>query len=520
MPTPPLRKLTLFEGLLEAARTFGPDKVVFQDAREPAKSYRDLIRSAVAAARLASKVTQPGDTVGLLLPNLAGSVAMLFGLSAAGRIPAMLNYSIGSTGLAWACQTAQVRTIITSSKFIETLKLDLSELTRQGIVVHFVETLRSSLTLADKLWLKFRGWPKPERIISARDPEAIALVLFTSGSEGRPKGVAITHANIAALKAQLDVVLPCDPARDRWFSPLPMFHSYGLIGTVISPLMRGHFVYLHLSPLDFREMPRHIAAAAATHLFGSTLLLAHYGRAAEPADFSTLKVVISGGEMLADEVAALYRERFGLTIWEGYGSTETSCAMALNTGALWRPGNTVGPVLPGMEFRIAPLPGLQRGGVLHVRGPNVMKGYFLPDHPGELSPTASAFGPGWLDTGDVAEVLDDGYLRIEGRIKRFAKVAGELVSLDLVERLARRASPTCDHAATVQLTADGETTILFSTDPQLTRARLLAAARDLGEQELAVARRLVRVDALPMLPNGKTDYIRLRHEAEGLVATG
>jgi acyl-[acyl-carrier-protein]-phospholipid O-acyltransferase/long-chain-fatty-acid--[acyl-carrier-protein] ligase len=518
MPTLQFCKQTLFEGLLAAARTFGADKPVFQDAREPAKTYRDLIRAAIAAGRLASRITAPGDKVGLLLPNLSGTVAMLFGLSASGRIPAMLNYSIGPTGLAWACQTARVRTVITSAKFLETLKLDLSELTRQGVIIHTVEDLRESLSLTDKLWLKFWAWPKPERAISARDPEAIAVVLFTSGSEGRPKGVAITHSNICALKTQLDAVLPCSPDSDRWFSPLPMFHSYGLIGTVISPLMRGHFVYLHLSPLDFREMPKRIAAMRATHLFGSTLLLAHYGRAADPEDFATLEVVISGGEMLADEVSNLYRERFGLTIWEGYGSTESSCAMALNTGALWRPGNTVGPMLPGMEFRIAPLPGLTRGGVLHVRGPNVMKGYFLPDHPGELSPTGSAFGPGWLETGDVAEVLEDGYLRIEGRIKRFAKVAGELVSLDLVERLARRASPQFDHAATVQLTADGETTILFTTDQSLTRARLLAAARDLGEQELAVSRQLVRVDALPILPNGKTDYIRLRHEAEALVA--
>lgn len=510
-------KLTIFEALLAAADTFGADKRVFQDAREPAKSYRDLIRSAVAAGRIAARVTAPGDTVGLLLPNVAGSVAMLFGLTAIGRIPAMLNYSIGPTGLAWACQTARVRTVITSAKFVETLKLDLSELVRQGVTIHTVEDLRAGLSLSDKLWLKFLAWPRPARAITARDPDAVAIVLFTSGSEGRPKGVAITHSNICALKAQLDTVLPCSPDTDRWFSPLPMFHSYGLIGTVISPLLRGHFVYLHLSPLDFRDMPKHIAAVGATHLFGSTLLLAHYGRAAEAADFASLKVVISGGEMLADEVASLYRDRFGLTIWEGYGSTESSCAMALNTGALWRPGNTVGPMLPGMEFRIVPLPGLTRGGVLHVRGPNVMKGYFLPDHPGELSPTGSAFGPGWLDTGDVAEVLDDGYLRIEGRIKRFAKVAGEMVSLDLVERLARRASPGFDHAATVQLNADGETTILFTTDASLTRARLLAAARDLGEQELAVSRRLLKVDALPMLPNGKTDYIRLRRQAETLV---
>lgn len=511
------RKLTLFEGLLQAAARFGLDKPVFQDAREPAKSYRDLIRSALAAGRLARHVSAPGEVVGLLLPNVAGTVSMLFGLSASGRVPAMLNYSVGPTGLAWACQTAKVSTVITSAKFVEALKLDLSDLTRRGVVVHTVEDLRATLSLTDKLWLKLWAWPRPERGITVRDPEAVAIVLFTSGSEGRPKGVALTHSNVCALKAQLDVVLPCSPDDDRWFSPLPMFHSYGLIGTVISPLLRGHFVYLHLSPLDFREIPKRIAAVRATHLFGSTLLLANYGRAADPQDFATLKVVVSGGEMLADEVTKMYRDRFGLTIWEGYGSTESACAMALNTGALWRSGNTVGPMLPGMEFRIAPLPGLPRGGVLHVRGPNVMKGYLLSDHPGELSPTGSSFGPGWLDTGDVADVLEDGYLRIEGRIKRFAKVAGELVSLDLVERLARRASPDCDHAATVQLTADGETTILFTTDPALTRARLLAVARDLGEQELAVARQLVRTEALPILPNGKTDYIRLRSQAEAMI---
>jgi acyl-[acyl-carrier-protein]-phospholipid O-acyltransferase/long-chain-fatty-acid--[acyl-carrier-protein] ligase len=509
-----IRHTTVFEALLDAAGHYGPGRVVFQDSREPPKTYRDLVRASVGAAHLVGKLTRPGEHLGILLPNVAGTIALLFGATAAGRVPAMLNYSIGPTGIASACRTAAVRQVVTSRRFVETIRLDLADPAFAGLAFHHVEDLRAGLGIADKLYLGLWAWPRPRRAVRARDPGATAVILFTSGSEGQPKGVALSHSNIMAIVAQMDHVLPIDRAADRWFTPLPLFHSFGLIGTVLAPLLKGVYTYLHISPLAFHEIPKQLRAQRSSALFGSPTLLAHYGRSADPEDFRTLRFVVAGGEMLADEVRELYRSRFGLTIWEGYGSTESACAMALNSHRLYQPGNSVGPLLPGMEGRVVPVPGLARGGILHVRGPNVMRGYYLPERPGELVPADSGFGPGWYDTGDVVRMLDDGYLQIEGRMKRFAKVAGEMVSLELVERLARRASPHEQHAATVRLGGGGETTVLFTTDRSLTRGRLHGAARDLGVQALAVPRRIVPVDEIPVLPNGKTDYIRLREQAD------
>jgi acyl-[acyl-carrier-protein]-phospholipid O-acyltransferase/long-chain-fatty-acid--[acyl-carrier-protein] ligase len=515
MSAPAFARTILFEGLLEAARRHGAAKPVLEDAREPAKSYAELIKSAVGAARIASKVAAEGEIFGVLLPNLSGTAALVLGAGAAGRIPAMLNYSAGPQGIAWACQAASIRRVITSRRFVETIKLDVTDPLLAAITFLYIEDLRAQLTLGDKLWLALWAWPKPQRIVRQRDPDAVALVLFTSGSEGRPKGVAITHANVFALREQLAHVLPFDPAT-RWFSPLPMFHSYGLLGTVLTPLLSGFYVYVHLSPLDFREIPKKIAEKKPTALFGSTYLLSQYARMADPDDLRSLQYVVAGGEMLSEEVVELYRTKFGLACWEGYGSTETSCAVALNTGAVHKADGTVGPLLPGMEARIEPVPGLQGRGVLHVRGPNVMKGYYLAEQPGVLVPTSSSFGPGWCETGDVVDMTADGRLRIEGRMKRFAKIAGELVSLDLIERVARRASPDARHAATARLLPTGETTILFTTDPGLSRAQLAAKVRELGVHDLAVARQIARVDGIPVLPNGKTDYIQLRRHADAL----
>jgi acyl-[acyl-carrier-protein]-phospholipid O-acyltransferase/long-chain-fatty-acid--[acyl-carrier-protein] ligase len=212
--------------------------------------------------------------------------------------------------------------------------------------------------------------------------------------------------------------------------------------------------------------------------------------------------------------------RFGLRIMEGYGATECAPVLSLNTPMCYKPG-TVGRMLPGIEHQLVPVPGIPRGGVLHVRGPNVMRGYYLYDRPGELQPPRSEVGEGWYNTGDVVDLDDDGHLTIHGRVKRFAKIAGEMISLEVVERIANHASPGQQHAAALELVSQaGESTVLFTTDPRLDRVALQKAARELGAQDLAVARRVVHVSTLPLLGSGKTDYVRLKSLAEaGSAAT-
>ncbi|HVX66283.1 MAG TPA: AMP-binding protein, partial [Bryobacteraceae bacterium] len=229
--------------------------------------------------------------------------------------------------------------------------------------------------------------------------------------------------------------------------------------------------------------------------------------------FAHVRLVVAGAEKLSDDVRRTYIEKFGIRILEGYGVTETAPVLSVNTPMASRTGTT-GEIFPGLEYRIEPVPGIEGAGILHVRGPNVMLGYLSEKQPGTIEPVASIYGPGWYSTGDVASVDESGFITIRGRVKRFAKVAGEMVSLELVERIAAAASPDRQHAsAAVSEAGRGETILLFTEDPNLRREHLQQAARELGAPELAIPRRLVHLEEMPLLGSGKKDYVTLNRMA-------
>jgi acyl-[acyl-carrier-protein]-phospholipid O-acyltransferase/long-chain-fatty-acid--[acyl-carrier-protein] ligase len=316
-------------------------------------------------------------------------------------------------------------------------------------------------------------------------------------------------ANMEQMRAVIDF-----GPNDKYLNALPLYHIYGLIACTLMPLMTGTRLFLYTSPLHYRVIPEIAYTRDCTYVFGTSTFLGHYGRQAHPYDFYRTRVVVSGGEKLDADVAQLWMEKFGLRIMEGYGATECGPAMALNTPLSYRKG-TVGRFLPGLEYRLLPVPGIDRGGALHVRSPNLMRGHYLYEAPGVLQPLKSELGPGWYTTGDVVEVDEDGYVTILGRVKRFAKIAGEMISLEVVERIATLASPGQRHAATVEhVAAGGESTVLFTTDPALDRITLVKAAREIGAPELAVAKRIVRLAELPILGSGKTDYVSLKAMTE------
>jgi acyl-[acyl-carrier-protein]-phospholipid O-acyltransferase / long-chain-fatty-acid--[acyl-carrier-protein] ligase len=225
---------------------------------------------------------------------------------------------------------------------------------------------------------------------------------------------------------------------------------------------------------------------------------------------------VAGAEKLSEDVRKQWIEKFGIRILEGYGVTECAPVVAVNVPMACRVGS-VGQLLPGMEYEIEPVPGIENGGALHVKGPNVMKGYFLYDRPGVIQPPASR-GEGWHATGDIVERDEEGYLHIRGRLKRFAKIAGEMVSLEVVEKIAAAAAPGFAHAVSTRPDpGKGEALLLFTTAPGLRRDQLVAAAKANGASELAVPRVILRVEAIPLLGSGKTDYVALKRRAE---ATG
>ena len=507
---------TLYSALCDAVEIHGRKHRLLEDMKQIEYSYQDLLKMTLMLTRLVERAAPevgPGERIGLLLPNLAPTLGLVFGLSARRRVPAMLNYTAGTDGMQAACTAATIKVVLTSRAFVEQAKLADKLAGLAGIRLVYLEDLRETVSLGDKLWLMAYALWFPRRFERPVAPEDAAVVLFTSGSEGKPKGVVLPHrallANIAQIRAVIDFSV-----EDKILNALPIFHSFGLTAGALLPVLNGASLFLYPSPLHYRVIPELAYDRACTVLFGTSTFLANYGKFAHPYDFYRLRYVIAGAEKLAEPVRALWFEKFGLRILEGYGATETAPVLAVNTPMAYRTG-TVGQFLPGIEHRLIPVPGIERGGLLHVRGPNVMAGYLKFDQPGVLQPPLSDVGNGWYETGDIVELDDEGFIRIVGRVKRFAKVAGEMVSLESVEKLAAAASPDKPHAASSQPDASkGEALVLFTTDAKLVRDMLQLKARELGYPELAVPRKIVYLDALPLLGTGKIDYVTLKRMAE------
>jgi acyl-[acyl-carrier-protein]-phospholipid O-acyltransferase/long-chain-fatty-acid--[acyl-carrier-protein] ligase len=499
---------TLYAAFLDAVELYGRNAVILEDVRPKTDTYADLLKTALALGRIVSRLAREGEHVGLLLPNAGPAVGALFGMFATRRIPAMMNYTAGVDGMQSAIDTAQIQTIVTSRAFLEKAKLTAKIAQLKNVRVVYLEDLRSLFGLGDKLWLILWALRFPRSFEARVKPEDPAIVLFTSGSEGKPKGVVLSHDNILTNVDQVRAIIEFSNS-DRFFMAMPMFHSFGLTAGIILPMVNGVPIYLYPSPLHYRLIPELTYDRDCTVLFGTPTFLNYYARFANPYDFYRVRYIVAGAEKLSDEVRQTYQDRFGLRIIEGYGATECSPIVAANSPMAYKAG-TVGQLVPGMEARLVPVNGIEHGGRLHVRGPNVMLGYLRHDNPGVIQPPQSEFGPGWYDTGDLADIDAEGFLHILGRLKRFAKIAGEMVSLEVVEKIAATASPRKAHAAIARKDATrGEVLILYSEDRELRRADLVEAARSLGAPEVAVPRKIEYIEKLPRLGTGKVDYVTL-----------
>jgi acyl-[acyl-carrier-protein]-phospholipid O-acyltransferase / long-chain-fatty-acid--[acyl-carrier-protein] ligase len=447
------------------------------------------------------------------MPNASPTAMLLLGLMAQRRVPAMLNYSAGVDGMRTACEAATLKTVFTSRVFLEkgklTAKLELLTAQLPQLRVIYLEDLRPQFGLGDKLWLVLWAMRAPRSVMIAARPDEAAVVLFTSGSEGKPKGVVLSHRNLLANVAQGRAMVEFS-FKDKFLTALPLFHSFGLTAGLIIPLMTGARVFLYPSPLHYRLVPEMAYDLECTVLFGTPTFLANYAKFAHPYDFFATRYVVAGAEKLTDAVRQQWIDKFGIRILEGYGVTECAPLIAVNAPYFYRHGS-VGRIVPGLEARLEHVDGIEHGGILHVKGPNVMLGYLRVEAPGKLEPPVSEFGPGWYSTGDVAEFDAEGSLHLLARLKRFAKIAGEMVSLEVAEQIALAASANKGHAASAAPDARrGESIVLFTEDRGLKREQLVAAARELGLAEVAIARMIVPVDKLPRLGSGKVDYLTLR----------
>jgi acyl-[acyl-carrier-protein]-phospholipid O-acyltransferase/long-chain-fatty-acid--[acyl-carrier-protein] ligase len=493
-------EVNLFDELTAAAARHGNGFPACEDATQQL-SYKKLLLASHVLGRKLAPLLKDEPNVALLMPNACGHVVALFSLIRIGKTPAILNFSNGPQQLAEACETASVRTVLTSRQFVEKAKLQpLIELFEERFTVLYLEDVRSTVTKGDKLCgladyaFRAKAAPGPNEVI-----------LFTSGSESKPKGVVLSHRNLFANIQQARSVIDFT-SKDKVFNAMPMFHSFGLTAGTMLPLLSGIKLFLYPSPLHYKVIPELVYTSNSTILFGTSTFLAAYGKAAHPYDFYSLRYVVAGAEKLKDDVRQLWYDKFGIRILEGYGTTETAPVLALNTPMAFKRGS-VGRLLPGIECLLEKIPGID-GGNLHVRGPNVMKGYLLHDQ--GFVPC-----PDWYDCGDVVDIDADGYVTVLSRRKRFAKIAGEMVSLGAVEEMVASCFPDLAAAAvSVPDSRKGERIVLFHTSPDLTIGALKEKTRALGGSPLLLPSQLRFVDKLPVLGSGKPDYMTLKQWAE------
>jgi acyl-[acyl-carrier-protein]-phospholipid O-acyltransferase/long-chain-fatty-acid--[acyl-carrier-protein] ligase len=492
---------TVFEALLQAADEHGRARIAVEDPVTGALSYRKLLMGATILGDKLMRYAPEGRAVGLMLPNANGAVLTFFGLLSAGRVPAMINFTAGATNILAACRAAQVTTILTSRVFVERGRLEsMVAAVAKEVSIVYLEDIRPTITLLDKI----RGLMRAGAPLVPRKPDDWAAIMFTSGSEGLPKGVVLSHRNMLANAAQARARIDFG-REDKVFNVLPVFHSFGLTVGMVLPLVCGVRLYLYPSPLHYRTVPELIYGVNATVMFGTDTFLAGYARSAHPYDFRSLRYIIAGAEPVKESTRRVYLEKFGLRILEGYGVTETAPALALNT-PMFNKFGAVGRILPGMEARLQKVEGVEEGGRLLVRGPNVMVGYLKADKPGVLEPPPD----GWHDTGDIVTIDDKGFVTIKGRAKRFAKVGGEMISLAAVETLAGDLWP--DHLCAVMAVPDarkGERLILATQKKDATRSEFMTFAKQQHAADLMIPSEVMIFEKLPVLGSGKVDLMSL-----------
>lgn len=508
---------TLFQSLIEASQIHGKNHGIIVDVERKILSYKQLITRSFILGENIARQTTSGQYVGFMLPNMVSSIVTFFALQAYGRVPAMLNFSTGTSNFLASLEVAKIKIIYTSKRFVEGAKLQplIEKILEQKIRVIYLEDVAQEINFFHKIkgifkaqfalsYLKRINKSNPEKAWNSAS-SGPAVILFTSGSEGIPKGVVLSHENIQANRFQLASRVDFS-SRDVVFNALPIFHSFGLTGGTILPILSGIKTFFYPSPLHYRIVPELVYDTNATIMFGTNTFLANYARFAHAYDFYAMRYVFAGAEKLDEETRKIWSEKFGVRIFEGYGATETAPALATNTPMHNKPGS-VGRFMPGLKYQLEKVAGINDGERLLVSGPNIMLGYLLIDNPGVIQPLKN----GIYDTGDIVAIDEKGFVTIKGRAKRFAKIAGEMVSLTATEIHLNNLAPKFSHAVTaISDPKKGEQLILMTTDFNLKRTDISAYFKQIGFSELAVPKEILIVEKIPLLGTGKTDYVKVK----------
>jgi acyl-[acyl-carrier-protein]-phospholipid O-acyltransferase/long-chain-fatty-acid--[acyl-carrier-protein] ligase len=474
-------------------------------------SYRAaLVRALIIADKL--KGCEKGF-VGIMVPTSAGCVYSMLAVLMSGRTPVMINYS---TGAADNCRDAQqrlaFRTILTSRALLDRIKCPPVD----GMLC--LEDVARDVSTLDKIRGAVAASGSADRItrrLLPGDEEENAVILFTSGSEKDPKAVPLTHANISAnLRAFADI-LDFGPD-DVMLANLPLFHVFGLTVNLWLPLERGMTMVTCPNPLEFRSVCGAIREEKVTVMVGTPAFLAGYLQKSEPGDFQSVRLLITGADKCPEALRRGYWDQHHIIVYEGYGTTETSPVISVNTPQHNRPGS-VGKALPNVDVRMEHYDTgeecqVNEIGKILVRGPNVMKGYF-----DDFEATSLHIRHGWYDTGDMGFQDQDGYLWHVGRLRRFLKIAGEMVSLVKVEDVLEKLLPPDCSCCVVEVPDALRGARIVAAVTQQVDERAIVQQMTESLPKIALPKQFVVLPELPKMSSGKLDFRKITEMVRDLV---
>ena len=490
-------------------------------------TYGRALTAVLLFAKQIRRRTPDERMIGLLLPASAGGAVANIATLAAGRIPVNLNFTAGEDSMAVAIERCGIRTIITSKKFLEKAGISLKP-TPPGSPAPelvFLEDIRAGIGWADKLAAAVEARMMPLGALKKRygpvaNKDALATVIFSSGSTGTPKGVMLSHRNILANIEGFADIFPMT-ADDCFIGVLPFFHSFGLTGTLWFPMLSGCAVVFHPNPMDAKVVGELAATFKGTMLIATPTFVNAYMRRCTKEQFANIHHVVVGAEKLRQPIANAFTAQFGIELTEGYGCTEMSPVVAVNTAhaGVAQPSKqgTVGRAVKGVQAKVVdqhtgegPLVG--REGLLLVKGDNLMLGYL-----GEPERTAEAIRDGWYQTGDIASIDEDGFITITDRLSRFSKIAGEMVPhLKIEDAINDVLGEACAAVTAVPDDARGERLVAFYTKMDVDPAHVWDQLSKTSLPKLWLPRRdnIFAIESLPTLGSGKLDLRGLRELAQ------
>ena len=525
---------SLGEHWIDTSKARG-NQLVLADTLGSSLKARTALTGSLLLSRRIAKLS-PEQNVGLLLPTTAGGLLSGMAVMLLGKTLVPLNYTAPLEGMISAIEQADLKTVYTSSRFLEKCKargMDLAPVADKVKLI-MLEDVHASISTPEKLLTLlgckiFSAASIKKKYCAKPDLDSTAVILFSSGSEGDPKGVMLSHKNILANVKQISKILNADDS-DVILANLPIFHSFGMTACLFLPLLERIKVVCHADPTDVVVIAKTIRENKATLLFGTSSFFRLYikNHKVKAQDLATIRLTVAGAEKLQSEVSAGFLKRFNKVIYEGYGCTELSPVATVNTpfpntdSAHLKDNNkpgSVGKPIPGTLIRIADPDSLEplaqgTAGMVMVAGPQVMLGYLgNPELTNRVIKEAD--GKRWYVTGDKGSIDEDNFLHIEDRYARFAKISGEMIGLGTVERILREAVNDEEIeilAINIPDPKKGEMIVILSThelEERTLRPRLLAG----GLNNLSLPAAYITVEDLPKLGSGKADFATAKEVA-------